>query len=151
MTTREEIYAPLYELTDNITWAGGTYDTFLTRGRKLKLFSDVPKTEQPAIYQAEHGEQFGQASGMPYKRIFKASWIGYFPSDGIDGSIEMNLILDAIEARLAPVVQDEGYFERRNTLLGRCYHCFIDGEVFKDPGDIDNQAMFVVPIKMLVP
>jgi hypothetical protein len=146
---REEIFSYLFDLSE-ITWAGH-YTSFVTRERKVRLFSDVSHAEKPYLAQAEHNETSGQTSNTPYKRVMRADWLGYFPSKEIIGSIELNLLLDAITTALAPKVEDPGYFDSRNTLLGRCYHCFIDGEIFKDPGDIDGEAMFLVPIKILVP
>ena len=37
------------------------------------------------------------------------------------------------------------------TLGGLVHHCFIDGKVFKDPGDLDGQALIIVPITVLAP
>lgn len=150
--TREEIYTALFNLTSSITW-GSPARTFKERSRRVKLFSDVPKTQQPALYQAEHAEVSTQVSNLPYKRTFAASWIVY-QAVGSDPkavpAIENNLILDALYAAIAPVPADRGH-PQRNTLGGLVYHCFIDGEIFKDPGDIDNQGMMVIPIKLLVP
>ena len=51
---------------------------------------------------------------------------------------------------MQPIPSDPGY-PKRLTLGGLVHHCYIDGSVFKDPGDIDAQAMMVIPILMLVP
>ena len=59
---------------------------------------------------------------------------------------ESNLILDAIQA-----VFPSNDPDLRQTLGGLVHHCFISGKVFKDPGDLDNQALIIVPIKILVP
>ena len=148
--TREAIFSALFALSENVTWSNGP---FKTRSRRVKLFSDVPKEQQPALYQAEHDELSSQTSKMPYKNIYSASWIIYqatgFSPSAIP-AVENNLILDAVYAAIAPLPTDPGY-PQRNTLGGLVYHCYIDGSVFKDPGDIDNQGMLVIPIKLLVP
>lgn len=157
--TREQVFTRLFGLTEGVTFdvnPGGAPNvlTFVTRERKVRLFSDVPEKEQPYLCQAEHNEQSAQVSGLPYKRTWAASWMIYHKASAQPkqiGAIWNNQIIDALEAALAPKPQDEGYFEERNTLSGLVYHCFIDGEVFKDPGDIDKQALIVVPIKLLVP
>lgn len=150
---REPIFQALFALTNNLTWGTPTPRTFVTRSRRVKLFSDVPTEQQPALYQAEHDEVTSQVSNMPYKWVLKAEWVIY-QATGFDPNavpaIENNLILDAIQAALAPAIADPGY-PKRNTLGGLVHHCYIDGSVFKDPGDIDNQGMMVVPILMLVP
>lgn len=148
--SRNAIADALWALSANTVWM--TDRTFVTRERKLRLFSDVPKMEQAYLCQVSHGDLYGKTSNTPYKRVLRFTWIGYFDAQNSDDpSSEMDAILDALEAKFAPVPQDPGFFDSRNTLLGLCYSCFIDGEAFKDPGDIDGQAMFTVPIKVLVP
>lgn len=152
MATREEVYEALVALTRDVTWgSGNVFLNDVSTRRRVRLFNEA--NEQPAVYQAEHDEEVAQVSKMPYKRAFKASWIVY-QQTGKDKNavpaIENNLILDAIELALKPRPQDPGY-PQRNTLGGLVHHCFIDGEIFKDPGDIDDQGMMVIPFTILVP
>lgn len=159
MSTREEIFSALFALTEGVTWNVGTptapvTETFRTRTRRIALFSDVNDSAQPWLGQSEHSETISQISRLPYKRTLKAQWVVYHVAGKQPNSlptIRNNLILDALQDALAPRVIDPGYPDQRNTLNGMVYHCFIDGEVFKDPGDIDNQGMLVVPISILVP
>ncbi len=159
MPTREQVFKSLFELTNGVQWNVGTDIApelvgFKTRTRRIKLFSDVGKGSQPWIGQAEHNETAAQVSNLPYKWVWTAQWMVYHQAGlqpDSEPTVWNNLIIDSLEKALQPKPQDEGYFDRRNTLLGLVYHCYIDGEVFKDPGDIDNQAMIVVPIKILVP
>jgi len=37
----------------------------------------------------------------------------------------------------------------RQTLGGMVSHCRIDGQVMKDPGDLDGDALLWVPLKIL--
>lgn len=154
----EEIFATLFERTAMVRWqrSGEAEDHrgFITRGRRVVLFNEVPTESQPACYQAEHGETSEQVTGMPYKTILEANWIIYH-AVGKDKkavpTIENNLILGGVRAALKPRPTDVGFADRRNTLGRLVYHCFIQGRIFKDPGDLDDQAMIVVPIKLLVP
>jgi len=153
MISREQVFVALFALTADIKW-DTPERTWLERGRRVKLFSDVPASLQPAIFQAEHLETSMQVTRMPYKRIWNAQWIIYH-SVGTDPNTvpasENNLILDAVELALAPKPSDPGFPDERNTLGGLVHHCHIDGTLFKDPGDIDQQGMLVVPIRLLVP
>lgn len=153
--SREAIFTALFARLSGVQWNIGTdlapvMKGFNTVTREIALFSDVDAARQPWVGQAEHSEQSTQVSNRPYKRTWAASWMVYHMGPS-PRAIWTNLIIDALEAALAPLPQDEGHFENRNTLSGLVYHCFIDGEVFKDPGDIDGQALIVVPIKLLVP
>jgi hypothetical protein len=56
-------------------------------------------------------------------------------------------VLDAVDAAFAP----DDLSGEACTLGGLVIHAWIDGAVFKDAGDLDQQAMLIVPIKLLVP
>lgn len=148
----------LFNLTANVRWARPTdapdARSFVTTSRRVRLFSDVGAEQQPACFQAEWATQESQRVNQPYKTILEVNWI-VFQCVARDpeavGASENNLILRGIRAALAPQPSDRGFLDRRNTLGGLVYHCFITGKIFKDPGDLDSQGMMVVPIKVLVP
>lgn len=139
----------------DVRWrrVGDTVDRqFLTISRRVVLWDGAP--QQPACYQAEHGDTVAQVTGLPYKTILQAKWIVYqnvAKDPKALGVIENNLILNGCYAALAPKPDDPGFHSKRNTLGGLVHHCFIQGELFKDPGDLDGQGMMVIPIKVLVP
>lgn len=150
----ELIFATLAERMDRIKWGENDKYSMVTKTRRVKLFHEVPADLQPWCGQAEHGTTEAQVTGMPYKSILEATWIIY-QADGKDPdavpTITNNLIIGGVRKALAPLPQDPGYHDKRNTLNGLVYHCFIGGRIFKDPGDIDGQGMITVPIKLLVP
>lgn len=152
----ELIMYTLAQLMTEVRWrrTGDTEDRqFITVTRRIKLFADVPTDVQPWIGQAEHGVTEAQVTGMPYKTVMEANWfiMHAFAKDKSQfGSVENNLILKGVRDALAPKVADRGW-PKRNTLGGLVHHCHIGGRVFKDPGDLDDQALMIVPIKVLVP
>lgn len=161
MANRELIFRAVRRLMDEVSWLRlddndqpvGSAISFVTKARKVKLFSDVPTEQQPACFQAEHGDQIAQKSNLPYRELLETNWIIYQDraNQGFEGAIENNLIIDAIKEAFAPKPRDPGFRDKRNTLNGLVYHCYIEGRIFKDPGDIDGQGMIVIPIKLLVP
>lgn len=129
-----------------------TEHRFLEVSRRVVLFGETPV--QPSCYQAEHGDTVAQTSGLPYKTILQAKWIIYqnvAQDRNALGAVENNLIIQGCYQALAPRPTDPGFHDRRNTLDGLVYHVMIQGELFKDPGDLDGQGMMVIPIKVLVP
>jgi hypothetical protein len=110
--------------------------------------------QQPACFQTEWASDEQQVSGMPYKTTLMATWT-IFQCIAKDkkalGTVENNLIIGGCRKVLAPQPGDPGFPDKRNTLNGLVHHCFISGRIFKDPGDIDDQGMIVIPIKLLVP
>jgi len=159
MIDEEAIFAALFERVSAVTWTrAGDPDPdtrqFLTKSRRVRLFADVPSNQQPACFQAEWATDEQQVTNQPYKTTLMANWV-IFQCIGKDkkaiGAIENNLIIGGCRKALAPLPSDPGFPDRRNTLNGLVHHCFISGRIFKDPGDIDDQGMIVIPIKLLVP
>ena len=152
MVDEELIFLRLSERMSDVTWGNGK--KFVTTTRRIKLFSDVPAEQQPWCGQAEHGTSEVQISGMPYKTILEATWIIYqcvSRDPSAVGATENNNIIKACREALKPKPSDPSFHDRRNSLNGLVYHCFIGGRLFKDPGDIDGQGMITLPIKLLVP
>lgn len=146
MSDREDALNALFALGQTITW-----DTpargFRMSSRRLKNFADLPA--QPAFFQFEPTESFTQKTNLASIRTLEIWWIIYH-QDGASATAvpttTNSLILDAVEAALAP---DD--FSDRCTLGGLAHHCWIEGQVFRDPGDTDNQAMVAVPVRVLLP
>lgn len=156
--TREVVYQKIADLIATVRWGDPSkpsrFLNDMTECRRVKLFSDVDQTQQPACFQAEHDERVAQLANLPYKQVWKCSWIIY-QSKGLNPkavpAVENNLIVDALFLVLAPKPVDPGFGNKRNTLNGLVYSVIVDGEIMKDPGDIDNQGMIVLPISILVP
>lgn len=150
----EVIYAALAARMATVSWTRADTSThvFKLTSRRVKMFSDA--NVQPCCYQAEPASSEGQVTGMPYKTTLEAFWIIYHQvakdAKAIP-TIENNLIVKACRAALAPLPTDVGFLDRRNTLGGLVYHCFISGRIYKEPGDLDGQGMLTIPIKLLVP
>ena len=152
MPTREAIFSALFALVSvgegqagTLTWGAG--QSLAYTSRRVRLWHDIPL--QPALCQAEHDETITEVTGLPSKTTLSVSWLIYH-NVGRDPTAtpatESNLILDAVQA-LFPA----GDPDNVQTLGGLVHHCFISGKVFKDPGDLDGQALIIVPIKILVP
>lgn len=156
----EKVFRALAQRMDLVSWRRldadgsptGLPQVFKTKSRRVKLFSD--SGAQPACYQAEYSDTVDQRTNLPYKEVWEANWIVYqnvAKDVNILPTAENNLILGAIRKALEPVPADIGFPDERNTLGRLVHHCFMQGRIFKDPGDIDQQGMLVVPIKLLIP
>ncbi|ARN83679.1 hypothetical protein B1812_14995 [Methylocystis bryophila] len=119
---------------------------FVSVSRRLKLWSDVPKSQRPALFVAEHREQQSyQNEALPAKTTLAVDLFVYIDAGDKNTipAIALNTILDALEAALRPVNGS------RQTLGGLVSHCRIDGAVLKDPGDLDGDGLLWVPLKIL--
>lgn len=143
MKNREAIYSALYARMQNI--AGIT-----TTSRKLRHWSDVGASEQPAIFcvQGNQNAQPGEpVRGVPTKWILSADVYVYVRTDGdqVPGTV-MNPIIDAIDA----IMQPDNVMQKTQTLGGLVERCWIEGDIQTDEGALGDQAVAIVPIRMLV-
>ena len=146
MACREDIFQALFALSDGVAW-GSPPRGFIHRSRRVAMWSDLPA--QPALCQAEHDEDIEEVTGLSAVTTLSASWLIYHDVGKDPEAVpaqESNLILDVVQA-LFPA----GDPDNVQTLDGLVHHCFISGKLFKDPGDLDGQALIIVPIKILVP
>lgn len=142
--TREDIYSALFALGQTVTWAGG--GSFAFASRRVRLFSAVPVF--PALCQAEHDETSITRTQMPDITTLGATWLVYHTAgkdkDAIPATTS-NAILDALDA-LFPS-EDEGWHQ---TLGGLVHRVAINGRVLKEHGDLDGQALLIIPLKIMV-
>jgi hypothetical protein len=128
---------------------------FVTIGRRHIPAPKLGTVLQPAIFIASTMEETKQGMrGVPGKTVMEASLIVYCQGPGIDetpgaetslAETTLNALLENIDAALAPDVNGV------QTLGGIVQHCWVEGQVFKDPGILGNQAMAIVPVRILVP
>ena len=137
--TREAVMTALLALLTS----GGT---FLTSGRRVLPWNKV--ASQPALFLRHVGEQVSdRPTGMPPRTILECeAWIYNKVGGDEVPDTALNALLDAVETLLLPNLADDA-----QTLGGVVQHCWIEGKTEIYPGDLDNQAIAVVPIRVLVP
>jgi len=143
MTIRNQVFDALLALAD-IGW--GDDEAFVERSRRLKMWDKAPV---PGLYQIEGSETIASLDGQLDKHSLRASWIIYHrggKDQGATPAETSNAILDAIGAAFRPALPGA-----RQTLGGLAYRAFIDGTIHKDNGDLDGQAMLIVPITVILP
>lgn len=152
-STREQIYTALFAklqaATFGIPIGPGAVSTWVTTGRRLKLWGDVDPNLQPAMYMTDHDEHSDQPGrGQPAKRFLYAQVWCYARCDGdLVGSVIVNTMMDAIDRALTADDKTANVL----TLGGLVYRCWNAGKIVKDPGDLDNQALLIIPIEILWP
>lgn len=147
LATLATVSPPVMSLpaTANETAASVTQG-FQTTGRRVIHWSKV--AAQPAIFVRHIKERYPtRPTGMLAKvEINTEIWIYCRVPDDANADSSMNPLLDAVELALKP-----NPVTSVQTLGGAVIHCWIEGDLDIDPGDLDNQAKAVIPIKMLVP
>lgn len=119
--------------------------------RRLKLWSDVPAAMRPACFVHEGGaETYADAAGTPKRMLGLRLFVYADAHDpGRPGAATLNAIMDALDDALATTGADASL--GRCTLGGTAWRCGIEGKVLKDPGDLDGDALLVVPITIVLP
>lgn len=145
---RETVMTALVALLAGVSFALpiNGHSGFVSVSRRLKLWSDVPKSQRPALFVTEHREQQSfQNESLPAKTTLAVDLFVYIDASDRNTvpAIALNTILDAIEAALKPPGG------ARQTLGGIVSHCRIDGAVLKDPGDLDGDGLLWVPVRIL--
>ncbi|HEY1615133.1 MAG TPA: hypothetical protein VGF97_15720 [Rhizomicrobium sp.] len=138
--SRENIYAALFALV-------GASAPFVTKTRRIREYSDVDQSLQPALLQVELGENWEAPVGKPPLVTLQCRLLLYCESnDPVSPvSTQMNGLLDAVMGALA-WTQWQNY---RQTLGGLVSHARIAGEITIAEG-LSGQSEAIVPVEILV-
>jgi hypothetical protein len=143
--SRETVFSALFAAVSN------AYDWGLA-SRRMKLWSEVPATLRPALFQLESGpETYQWSTAATPRRTFEAKLFLYFDArdPSRPGASAINEALDAIDAALAPSKLDTS--RGRQTLGGVVYDCKIVGVPVRDTGDLDGDGLAVVSVRLVGP
>jgi hypothetical protein len=122
--------------------------TWNTVSNRLRLFADVAADQQPAAFLVTHREEDEyRGLGLLRRRLYLQVWC-YSRSDSSPGTPDLDTMMTAFESVFC-VADNIG--QNLNTLGGLVYWIRIEGKVFKDPGDIDNQTLLIVPLTVEMP
>jgi hypothetical protein len=146
MTPRESAIGALMNIVAN------AYNWKFGPARRLKLWSDVPAASRPACFLFEGGQETYSWSGNAIpKRVIEVKLFVYLNAKdpSVAGSALLNSVMDAFDT--AFTLSGGDVVSGRNTLGGTVYNCRIDGKALKDPGDLDGDALLIVPVKLILP
>ena len=150
IATREAVMSALFTLLQSATFAQPVNDntTWATTSRRLKLWSDVPKSQRPALFMIEPTEtpSYADIIDLPPKFSMSVELFVYIDSSDMSTipATDLNVIMDAIIAVLAPNAGAQ-------TLGGLVKYCRINGRVIKASGDLDGDGLMVIPLTILCP
>lgn len=143
VSSREQVYTAFFSHMQANTNLAALVKTFT---RRLKHWSDVPYEDQPALYMEHSGEAAQVVRGQPTRIVLEINlWI-YVNTQGNPTGPVLNPILDAVEKSLAPI--NDG--DHTQTLNGFVHHCWIEGQTQIFEGDLGDEAVAIVPVKILV-
>jgi hypothetical protein len=146
VSSRELVYTALFSLLSNIQIGGGA--AFKTATRRLQHFADIPPESRPAIYMQHTGETTNPSPrGFPPKITLEVNvWI-YVSTDQQPSGPVINPLLDAVELALAPNSAAGGNVQ---TLGGLVAHAWIEGATQIFEGDLGDDSVAIIPVRVLV-
>lgn len=122
--------------------------TWNTVSNRLRLWADVLPEQQPAAFLVTHNEMDEYRNlGLLRRRLILSVWC-YSRCDNSTGANDLDTMMESFETAF---IKPDDYSTNDNTLGGLVYWIRIEGKVFKDPGDIDNQTLLIVPLVVEMP
>ena len=155
VTNRNAIKQALLNLAATATFSApinGTTTWASPPSRRLRLWGAVDPTLQPALFLTQHREGYETRGVGPLHRRWLDLQLWCYASTQ-DQSIIGDQLLDLMEEALEIVLQPPPGFDEQ-TLGGLAFWTRImrqDNLFIRDPGDIDGQALLVLPVRVLMP
>lgn len=138
MMDREAIYTALFALVSTTTG-------IKTASRRLKVWTEVPQGEQPALFMTQIGESAETLTNQRTRWFMRVELYLYATTKDTSQSPAsvLNPIIDAIVNKIQPLNQE------KQTLGGLVEYCRIAGQLQTDEGVLGDQAVVIIPIEML--
>lgn len=128
--------------------------TWVTVESRLRLWGDVPSLQQPYVALVTHSEiDEYRGLGLTRVRLELRCWCYTKAPKTVtttNGQKDLDVLTKAFEAAFGQNAVDN-FSTNQCTLGGLVYWCRIEGKVFKDPGDIDEQTLLIVPLVVEMP
>ncbi len=141
---REQIYSALFATLQSTLGA-----KFATISRRWQMPEQVSPESRPALFQVQTGERAKtNANGEPIIWIATVDLVIYTQGSGDEQTVpsqELNDLLDAVEAALAPPPNSDG----KQTLGGKVSHCRLQGSARIVENVNGAAAMAVVPVEIV--
>ena len=148
--TREGLAVALFNLLQ-------TVPGIKTFSRTWRNFDEVPVVNQPALLLTKGGEKpiqsaEGQRTGWKFEYLVTLYAYQQASDNSIPPSTQINNLMDAIEAVLAPVKAGPagypGSVQVLGDLTGRIRHAWIEDTVISDEGVLGPQSFLLFTIEI---
>lgn len=142
MSPRETIFAALFTLASS----GAQWKT---KSRRLKHWADVAPADQPALFMSQGNQNARFTMNTPTIWTFDVEFYIYAHTGGDEltsPATIINPLLDQLVTNLLPLP-----LTGEQTLGNLVTLCRIDGDLITDEGVLGDQAVAIIPVKLLLP
>lgn len=141
IASRETAFTALF------TWLQtNTGSNFKTFTRRLKHWNDCSEQDCPAMYMTHTGETTQPLHGQPPRIVLELELWFYVKTYEKEVGPIVNPLIDVIGTALEP--NNNG--ENTQTLGGIVHHCWIEGQTVIYEGNLGDEAVVTIPVKILV-
>lgn len=127
--------------------------SWVTVEDRLRLWADVPSEQQPYVALVTHLETDEyRGLGLVRTRLdLRCYCYSRNPKGAASvGQLDLDTMMTSFVAAFGQNAVDN-FSTNECTLGGLVYWCRIEGKVFKEPGDLDEQTLMIVPISIEMP
>lgn len=120
--------------------------------RRLKPFNAIDPSVQPCYFLVQHREQYINRGVGTLAQVYLDMGVWCYASTA-DESVVGDAYLDAMIEGIENVLEPDNPQRNELTFGGLCSWVRImreDNMFIRDPGDIDGQALLVLPIRILL-
>jgi hypothetical protein len=140
MIALETICAALFTKVSGVTG-------FTTVSRRLKHWDDVPQGEQPALFQNQRAIRAVQQKGLPTK--WELSLDLYLYAYSTDKTVSPSTILNPLLMSVGALFNPDPVTNFQTLSIEGVSHAWIEGEIVTDEGVLGDQAVAIIPIRIL--
>lgn len=151
--TQAQVFQAVLTLVTNVTFTApvkGWLGWNTPPSSRLRMWTEVDSSTQPTAFLVTHREvdEFRNLN-LLRRRLELGLWcLVDTGAEDAQGAFWLESMLDGVRNA---VNSPDDWGSGANTLGGLVYWCRIEGRVLKDPGDIDSQALMIIPIMVEMP
>lgn len=129
------------------------HSTWVSISRRLRMFNRIDAEAQPCCFLVQHSEVYeSKHIGIPARRIMEVGAWCFAPTGNEDviGDDYLDSMMEGIENSM--YIDD--VMRNELTFGGLVYSVMIERKsnlFIRDPGDIDGQALLIVPFRIIMP
>jgi len=162
MNFRSQVKSALFTLLQGVTFPDSVngFTTWQTTSQRWKIWTQVDPSNQPAMFLTQHREEQVRRGVGQFIRVYLICQVWCYAPTGDAGSGNIgDQMLDSMETGIeAALKPGPGNYYRDEQTLGGLLGATgwvrvdkTDNMFLRDPGDMDSQALLLLPIRILLP
>jgi hypothetical protein len=133
-----------------LTHIGATATSFKTVSRRVTSWTGTDAPEQPALMLRQiAADDIFSGEGLSRTLIECEMWI--YQKASVEPTVAPGISLNALVAEVRASFQPDNEENNEYTIGRLAYYCRIEGRTEYAPGDVGDQSIAIIPVKILIP